>query len=486
LTQTGGNHINPNWNQNGDEIIFISDMDGIPNVYSMDLETRDLYRITNFITGVAGIVTESPAVTIATETGRLAFSAFSDGGWNIYTLDEDEYEKEKIDGGIAVAVLDALEDVNDKYREYPLPDSSEFLLSGYKSKLTADLIVGGGAFATNVGFAGQTAFLFSDMLGDKNLLIQAALYGDPLESTIIATYYNQSRRLNWSLSAFQFRDDFGAFTAPNEASFRSRIFRGVGVGASRPFSPFTRIELNSNLYFVAEDIVNINFNTGETIAGASGTSIFTNVGASFIRDTALWGVAAPVSGTRARFSVEQNLGELRYSLLFADFRKYFAISFPRYSIAYRLSSGATLGENERIFFIGGPFTFRGADWGRLTGTRMAYSNLEFRFPLLPFLPIQYDFLTGVAFFDAANAWGMDRFGLSTPFNDDNPDDFFNYGIKTSYGLGFRFNLGGLLVLRWDFVLKRPHDIFPIVDREGNPVAFGPKGPKTFFSIGLDF
>lgn len=475
LTQTGGNHINPNWNQNGDEIIFISDMDGIPNVYSMDLETRDLYRITNFITGVAGIVTESPAVTIARETGRLAFSAFSDAGWNIYTLDEDEYEKEKIDGGIAVAVLDALEDVNDKYREYPLPDSSEFLLSGYKSKLTADLIVGGGAFATNVGFAGQTAFLFSDMLGDKNLLIQAALYGDPLESTIIATYFNQARRLQWAVSAFQFRDDFGVFTASNTAEFRSRIFRGIGLGVSRPFSPFTRVEFNSNLYFVAEDIVNFNFNTGETSQAASGTSIFTSVEAALVRDTAFWGVATPVSGTRARFSVQQNLGELRYSLLFADYRKYFAISLPRFSLAYRLSSGVTLGENERLFFLGGPFTFRGTDFADLAlrGTKMAYQNVELRFPLLPFLPIQYDFLSGLVFFDAATAWGIQGFINGSPVT----RKFSRDNILTSYGVGFRFNLGGLLVLRWDFPLKK---------ESADGINRGTDAPGTHFSIGLDF
>jgi len=475
LTQTGGNHINPNWHQNGDEIIFISDMDGIPNVYSMELESGDLYRITNFITGVAGIVTESPAVTIATETGRLAFSAFSDAGWNIYTL--DEYEKEKIEGGIAVAVLDTLEDVNDRYREYSLPDSSEFLLSGYKSKLTADLIVGGGAFASNVGFAGQTAFLFSDMLGDKNLLIQAALYGDPLESTIIATYYNQSRRLNWSFSAFQFRDDFGVFTASNEASFRSRIFRGIGIGSSRPFSPFTRIEFSSNLYFVAEEIVNFNFNTGQTTQGASGTSIFTSVETALVRDTAFWGVASPVSGTRARFSVQQNFGNLQYTLLFADYRKYFAISLPRFSLAYRLSSGITLGENERLFFLGGPFTFRGTDFADLAlrGTKMAYQNVELRFPLLPFLPIQYDFLTGLVFFDAATAWGIQGFD---PFTGEAVDRSFNRdNILTSYGVGFRFNLGGLLVLRWDFPLKR---------EKADGIFRGIDAPGTHFSIGLDF
>ncbi|MFQ5752521.1 MAG: hypothetical protein ACE5HI_11035, partial [bacterium] len=464
LTQTGGNHINPIWTKDGEEIYFVSDMSGIPNIYSIDLTTREIFRITNFITGVAGIITASPAISIAPETGRLAFSAFSNGGWYIYTL--DEYEKEKIDLN-RVAVLDSLEDPNDKFLDYTKPDSSEFSLSGYKSKLTPDLIVGGGAFATNVGFAGQTAFLFSDMLGDKTLVIQAALFGDPLESTVIATYYNQKRRLNYAISAFQFRDDFGVFTAGNGDDFQfvSQIFRGVGVGVSLPFNTFSRLEFGTDVFFVNRDVVAFNFATNQSTPREPDNSIFTSFDVSLVRDSAFWGIAAPISGTRARLSLQQNVGDLRYTSIILDYRKYFAISVPRYSIAYRMTAGTNFGRDERLFSIGGPFTFRGADFGDLSGTRTFFQNVEFRFPLFPYLPIQYDFLTGVAFFDAAHAWGIDRFGRNIAFNFF--DDFND--IKTSYGFGVRFNLGGLLVLRWDFPLKRE-----------------PRAPKTHFSIGVDF
>lgn len=460
LTETGGNYINPIWSKDGDEIFFVSDMNGIPNIYSMKLETGEMYQITNFITGVAGIITETPAITLAPETGRLAFSAFYNGGWNIYTL--DEYEKEKIDlEPSKMAVLEPLENPNDKFQEYALGDSSEFLLSDYKSKLTPDLIVGNGAFATNVGFAGQTAFLFSDMLGDKNLLIQAALYGDPLESTIIATYYNQARRLNWSITGFQFRDDFGVYTATGDLQIASRIFRGLGVGFSLPFNTFTRLEFGPNIYFIDEQVTSLNFSNTQ-----SANAIFTSIETSLVRDSAFWGIAAPISGTRARFTVQQNLGDLNYTLLLGDYRKYFALSVPRYSLAYRLTSGLTHGENNRRFFIGGPFTFRGVDWGDLSGTRVLFQNVELRFPLFPYLPIQYDFLTGVAFFDAAHAWGENAVDVNVLY----PNLPFRFSdIKTSYGLGLRFNLGGLLVLRWDFPLKHEEN-----------------APNVFFSIGLDY
>ncbi len=474
LTQTGGNHINPVWNKDGSEILFISDMSGIPNIYSMDLDTRQVYSITNFITGVSGIITESPAITLATETGRLAFSAFSNAGWYIYTL--DDYEKQPVATEVA-SVLEPLDDPNNKYRQYANADSSEFLLSEYDSKLTPDLIVGGGGFASNVGFAGQTAFLFSDMLGDKNLLIQAALFGDPLESTIIATYFNQKRRLNWSFSAFQFRDDFGFFTASGGAQFETQIFRGIGVGASLPFNAFTRLEFGTNLFFVDREVFQFNFLNATRVDASNATYASGDI--ALVRDTAFWGFTAPISGTRARVSVRQNVGDLNWTLFFGDYRKYVPIHIPRVSIAYRLAVGATEGENRRLFGIGGPFTFRGVDFGELRGTRAAFQNIELRFPLFPFLPMQYDFLTAVAFFDATNVWGpsgniaIDDDGNAVVDQDGAlvgevvPYDFSN--TLTSYGLGIRFNLGGLLVLRWDFPFKH---------EEGEP--------STFFSIGIDY
>lgn len=463
LTETGGNHINPVWSKTGDEIFFVSDMNGIPNIYSMKVGTRELFQITNFVTGVAGIITESPAISLATETGRLAFSAFSNAGWYIYTL--DEYEKVKVEPPVSL-VLEPLPDANEKYRQYSLPDSSEFQLAGYRSKLTPDLIVGGGAFASNIGFAGQTAFLFSDMLGDKTLILQAALYGDPLESTIIATYYNQKRRLNWALSGFQFRNDIGVFTAPDEATFVSQVFRGIGGSASLPFNTFTRIEVGSNLYFVDQDVVEVNF-LGQVTGRASGSAIFTSFDASLVRDSAAWGIAAPIWGTRARFTAQQNVGDLQYTLLLADYRKYIPISVPRYSIAYRLTAGSIFGRDERLFRIGGPFTFRGVDYGELAGTEIFFQNIEFRFPMFPFLPLQYDFLTLVAFFDAANAWGVEG---RDPATGRELNRTFNFDdVRTSYGLGIRFNLGGFLVLRWDFPFKHENG-----------------EPSTFFSIGLDY
>ncbi|MFQ5706909.1 MAG: hypothetical protein ACE5HO_05630 [bacterium] len=445
-----GDQINPVWTKNGDRLLFISDITGIPNIYSKDVATGAVYQITNFITGVAGIISQSPAISLAVDTGRLAFSAFTDGGWNIFLM--DQYEEQRVDAQVT-EVLEPLENPNDKYLEYELPDSSDFNLTKYSAKISPDLIIGGGGFASNVGFAGQSAFLFSDMLGDRNLIIQTALFGDLLESTIIATYLNQKRRLNWAVTAFQFRNDFGLFTAQNSSDFVSQVYRGVSIAAARPFSRFSRVEFSTDFFILEESVVSANFLTGQLQNVGGSTAFFSTFNSSLVVDTAFWGLAAPISGTRAKLTASQTVGDLSFTNLILDYRKYFAISRPRYSIAYRLVTGGSFGSDEQIFRIGGPLTFRGVDFGELVGTRAFYENTEFRFPLFPFAPIQYDFLTGVAFFDAADAW----FNSDFEFND----------IKTAYGLGIRLNMGGLFLLRWDF-----------------PINSG--GPGTFFSIGIDY
>jgi len=461
ITEVGGNHINPVWTKEGDELFFISDMNGIPNIYNVDLNSGELFQITNLITGVSGIITESPAITLARDTGRLAFSVFIDAGWYIYTL--DEYKKTKVESPAAIAVLEELENPNLKYREYTKPDSAEFLVSGYKTKLTADILAGTTGFGTNNGYSGQAAFLFSDMLGDKNLLVQAMINGDPFESTIVATFYNQKHRLNWALSAFQFRNEFG-FSTETDFGYVTSMYRGAGAGASLPLNPFFRIELNADLYHVSGDVALLG--EGSTF---SSNSLYTSLGGALVYDSARWGLAAPYSGSRTKVSMRQNIGDFNYRLYVADFRNYLPVRFlvsdpiPRISIALKTTAVIMQGRDARSFSLGGPDYFRGQDYGFLFGEKAVLQNMELRFPLLPFLSIQYDFLTGLLFFDAVNVWDE-----TNVLNEGLSDFNFNKTL-TAYGYGLRFNLGGLMVLRWDFPLKRE------------------KGaPNFFFSINVDY
>lgn len=454
LTETDGNYLNPVW-KSKEKILFVSDKNGIPNVYAMNIRSREIRQITEFITGVSGIITESPAITVARDSKTLAFSAFFDGRWNIYLM--DDYEETEL--AADAPHLEPIPSMNEIYVDYTLPDTDSLRIVPYRSRLLLDFLGGAGSFATNYGAAGQLVVLWSDMLGDKNLLLRTVLYGNPLESTILVNYFNMKRRINWMISAYQFRYASGLYSYTG-VSASSLLYRGFEFAISRPFNRFTRLEAGNDFYIVNQKVVSLNFFTG-TVAQASSRTVFlNNTSLSLIRDTSLWGFAAPVSGTRARVSINQTTGNLWYTFLFVDYRKYFPLQIPRYSLAFRVTGGHGIGPNKRIFAVGGPFTFRGSDYGDISGTSIFFSNAEARFPLFPYLPMEYDFITALAFFDAAGSWGQGFAG--SQFNNTRT-------IRTSYGFGIRFNLGNLLLLRWDFPLKKE-----------------PGAPGIHFSIGFDF
>ncbi|CAN5806112.1 hypothetical protein BH20GEM1_BH20GEM1_19370 [soil metagenome] len=83
-----GKNINPQWGPGGRAVAFVSDRTGIPNVFVHDFTREETYQITDLLTGVSGIIESSPALAWSRDGSRMVFSAFSDGGWDLYRLDE--------------------------------------------------------------------------------------------------------------------------------------------------------------------------------------------------------------------------------------------------------------------------------------------------------------------------------------------------------------------------------------------------------------
>ncbi len=151
------------------------------------------------------------------------------------------------------------------------------------------------------------------------------------------------------------------------------------------------------------------------------------------------------------------MNDFQFTNIFGDYRRYFNIGH-RSVLAWRLMGGTSLGRDRQIFGIGGPYTYRGADYGELLGTNFVISNLEYRFPLLPFLPPKIDFLSGAVFFDAAAAWGVDIPGYSKetfqPFT--TKDGFRLQDLNIALGVGARLNLGYFMLqyeIAWPTDLK---------------------------------
>jgi len=82
-----GKNINPVWAPDGHSLAFVSDRNGISNLFLYDFETKDIYQLTNVYSGVSGITPLSPALSWAHEADRLAFAYYEDGEYNVYAVD---------------------------------------------------------------------------------------------------------------------------------------------------------------------------------------------------------------------------------------------------------------------------------------------------------------------------------------------------------------------------------------------------------------
>lgn len=87
---TKGTQHNPQFSPDGRSLYFISDHDGFKDVYRYARGDGTVYRITNLQTGVSGFTATSPAMSVARRSGRMMFSVFSNSGYAIVSLAEEE------------------------------------------------------------------------------------------------------------------------------------------------------------------------------------------------------------------------------------------------------------------------------------------------------------------------------------------------------------------------------------------------------------
>ncbi len=82
-----GKNINPQWAPDGKSLAFVSDRNGVSNVYLYDLGENQVYQLTDFFTGVSGFTPLSPVMSWAQQSDRLAFMYYEKGKYDVYTMD---------------------------------------------------------------------------------------------------------------------------------------------------------------------------------------------------------------------------------------------------------------------------------------------------------------------------------------------------------------------------------------------------------------
>ena len=569
--QTGKN-ISPQWTPDGGSLLFVSDRTGISNIYRMDLATGESVRLTDLLSGVAGLVPEAPCLSLSKDGNRILFTAFTRGGWDVYSIHDpkkllqsppiveagktlattslaplgtnvaaagatDSHESAEPDGlsgtgpmhlaeppdtthaaehdtngsmgfgephgaqgaqetqpppethhgsegfsefqppatatadttrqvslpapaaahaDSAHAVVDStLADYVRQVYSEPLADSTTFQHLAYRPSFSRDYFSGGAVVASNVGFAGSSVLSFSDLLGNHNILAVLNLYGNIGDSDIYLAYSNLAHRVNYGLAGFQYQEDLLLFTSPQRDDVESQIHRGGSVFFSYPFTRFRRVEWGMEAAVIDQNVLRYDYSQG-TVSNlnAVGNYFYVAPNISLISDNALYGSTGPIKGGRSRYSLEHAVGGVTYTTGVFDWRDYTNVA-RRLTIAKRLLGGGSFGNDPQVFRFGGSFTYRGADYGELVGTRAVIGNLELRFPLIESLrtgfPIQLGLggINGVLFVDGASAWNAGN----DPVFFGSKGGFHTGAAHLAYGFGARVNLG-YFILRYDYGVEQ--------------------------------
>ncbi len=406
-----GKNINPQWSRDGSSLYFLSDANGITNIYRIEFPYGQLFQVTQLTTGVSGITQLSPAMSVASETNLMIYSAYEGDRYTLYAIESDSI----LAGGpiqppladVSPAVLPPMDrpvgDVMALVRnaELGLPGSAdEFETTRYRAGLSLDYIappqlaVGADRYGTFVG--GGTALFWSDILGEHTLATLLQVNGSFQDIAALASYENRKSRWNWGVIGAQIpvlRRGFALAIDPLTGGFIEQEIRlrqtsrEVAGLLAYPTSRAQRIEFGAryqNISFDNEFIVRT-FTAGGTqtseikedfpTCNEDPTNPFCTPDAlnlvsgntALVYDNAVFGYTGPVLGQRYRLEVTPVLGSINFVSGLADFRRYIMplspVTFAGRVIHFgRYGSG---GEDLRLFplFVGYQQILRGYDPG---------------------------------------------------------------------------------------------------------------------------
>ncbi len=551
---------------NGNELIFVSDKNGINNLYKMNIKDGKAESKPVPITNSLSEITQP---SVSADGKKLVFSALYNLGYNIFMLNnlpemkveqdslrytnymssivnpvtikpfQEKIVDTKIDAEQKTALNDSLSteeetkifigqyisDKNDKadsaaahYSKYVfahtgkesdslriakrnelfkenLDPNGNFFVNKYKINFSPDLVYANAGYSTLYGLLGTTILSFSDMLGNHRLIGQTSLQIDIKNSDYGLAYFYLKERMDFGIQAFHTARFLYQSSIWGDVLYRYRSF-GLIASASYPFDRFNRFDFGLSLLRVSSE----NLDSYEV---PSDQKTFLLPTMSLIKDNVMFGYTAPIEGSRYNLTLFGDPGITRARQSFfsitGDYRKYWRFWFDN-GFALRFSGGFSGGGNAQRFFLGGTdnwinrtfktggvpissasdFAFlspamplRGYDYAEQIGTKYALMNMELRIPIIRYLltgglPLFFQNILGVAFFDAGSAWDdtqkLKLIGRNEGGNVASQD------LLIGTGVGFRLYL--IFLWKLDIAWKYDLDKF--------------SAPRYYISIGLDF
>ncbi len=438
----GADHWNPQFTPDGQELYFLADPDGFRDIYRVSLETGELVRVTEIATAVSGITDATPAMSVARESGTVAFTVFDDAEYHVYSLDAVEATGDPVEPadlldpeGRRLPGADSPERPGRVERmladaDVGMPPAGQYRAADARPvdrSLGLDWVgqptIGAGTDQFGTFISGAVAASFSDILGDRNLFTAVQAQGEVQDIGGQVFYQELGRRWNWGVGVshqpLRFLRQGRRPRQGGGVEFlqeTQRLFISQAMGQIQyPFSPVRRLEFGGGYTRYGFDVQReiFEFDQGGRFVGRERTSGESpdplNLGeasVAFVGDNSFFGFTSPVRGWRYRFEVTQTVGSLDFTRLTADYRRYFA---PHQELTIGLRGmhigryGSDVQEGTVIqpFFLGWETMVRGysvqsfqveectetpdgtcAEFERLQGQKVGVINLEARVPLL--------------------------------------------------------------------------------------------------------
>ncbi|WP_083631247.1 PD40 domain-containing protein [Labilibacter marinus] len=513
-TFDGAQNLNPVVAQDDGKIYFLSDRDGMRNLYLLHEKSENLQQLTQYPTGITGMTKFSPALSIS---GRnLYYNMLSEGKFSIVKTDLAQIEKTAIQVNTRQANFYASRLM--PYSKFPSGvdanllvnkmnhkvEADSFYQEPIKSKFKLDYIgntsVGVMAGRYGTGMAGSVEARFSDILSEHVLYTGLSINGEIYDFGGQVAYVNQKRpiKLGTSLSHIPYRTGYysnhtNSSTGDDELvyMFQRTFVDKLSFFGYYPFNKAHRIEAGvsaAHYSYRTERIEDPNsfYSTNsqkKQVVDSPSPFAVGIIDVAYVIDNSKFGLASPIEGKRIRFGYERYLHGVNMNTFTLDYRKYFRVK--PYTFAFRFYHFGRYGKGSDSsklldIFIGYPWYVRGYESGsfygseaegkissnQLLGSKVMVSNFEMRIPFSG--PRKYGWFKSsflfselALFYDAGLAWD----NTSNPVWSFSTQQVNKRIPVMSTGAALRINLLGAIIIE-------PYCAFPIHQSKMHSGNFG--------------
>ncbi len=424
-------------------ILYVSDENGIGNIYVQNLETSQKNAITNSLTGLT-------QMSLSKDGSKLVFTSQNEVGFDVYALkypfDQKKSSKllpltelrKKENKGVLTTEKEKPFKISDNEKEtyigldnveiefsrqivvedskgakgttlvadVPLDLSKKdtnFNVQPYKVTFSTDYIQSNLGYNNFLGWQQINQMSFSDLLGNHQINVGLNLLLDLVNSSFFVEYNYFPKKIDYSFYLSQFP---GIVQLGDFFIYRVRDIT-AGSAASLPITRYQRFEFSTDIRYLISQNLQIS-----SIPSTNNLLLVPSL--RYVFDNSRYGFSpfAPVEGTRLTINAisSADISEKSFDFLSitTDIRHYFSLG-KSLSFSIRGSGGMTIGNSTPQFFVGGTsnwinlefaqtalfrtakdFAFfnlsslpmRGFPLLQNAGTKFFQTNSELRFPLL--------------------------------------------------------------------------------------------------------